>query len=155
MRYYLSLGSNIGDREQTLLAALTMIEQQIGSVARRSSFFYSAPWGFDSPNEFCNLCCLVQTDLDPMTMLRATQSIEQALGRTHKSIDGIYHDRTIDIDLIRAFDKENNEIKLQISNHKSQTSNLWLLSLPHPLWQERDFVRIPFTEIFSHYEENH
>ena len=80
-------------------------------------------------------------------MLRATQSIEQALGRTQKSIDGIYHDRTIDIDLIRAFDKENNEIKLQISNHKSQTSNLWLLSLPHPLWQERDFVRIPLMEI--------
>ena len=147
MRYYLSLGSNIGDREQTLRAALTMIEQQIGHVLRCSSLFYSAPWGFESPNEFCNLCCLVETDLDPMAMLRATQSIEQALGRTQKSIDGIYHDRTIDIDLIRAFDEENNEIKLQISNHKSQTSNLWLLTLPHPLWQERDFVRIPLMEI--------
>jgi 2-amino-4-hydroxy-6-hydroxymethyldihydropteridine diphosphokinase len=140
MRYYLSLGSNIGDREQTLLAALTMIEQQIGSVPRRSSFFYSAPWGYDSPNEFCNLCCLVQTDLDPMAMLRATQSIEQTLGRTHKSIDGIYQDRTIDIDLIRAFDEENKEVKLQIMNPS-------LLTLPHPLWQERDFVRIPLMEI--------
>ena len=142
MRYYLSLGSNIGDREQTLRAALTMIEQQIGPVLRCSS-----PCGFESPNEFCNLCCLVDTDQDPMGMLRATQSIEQALGRTQKSANGIYHDRPIDIDLIRAFDKENNEIKLQISNHKSQTSNLWLLSLPHPLWQERDFVRIPLMEI--------
>ena len=131
MRYYLSLGSNIGDREQTLRAALTMIEQQIGPVLRCSSLFYSAPCGFESPNEFCNLCCLVDTDL----------------GRTQKSANGIYHDRPIDIDLIRAFDKENNEIKLQISNHKSQTSNLWLLSLPHPLWQERDFVRIPLMEI--------
>ena len=147
MRYYLSLGSNIGDREQTLRAALTMIEQQIGPVLRCSSLFYSAPWGFESPNEFCNLCCLVDTDLDPIKMLRATQSIEQALGRTQKSDNGIYHDRPIDIDLIRAFDKENNEIKLQIINHKSQTSNLWLLTLPHPLWQERDFVRIPLMEI--------
>ena len=147
MRYYLSLGSNIGNREQTLLAALTMIEQQIGSVLRRSSFFYSAPWGFDSPNEFCNLCCLVETDLDPMAMLRATQSIERALGRTNKSIDGIYQDRPIDIDLIRAFDEENKEIKLQIMNPESQTSNLQLLTLPHPLWQERDFVRIPLMEI--------
>ena len=137
----------MGDREQTLRAALTMIEQQIGSVPRRSSLYYSAPWGFDSPNEFCNLCCLVETDLDPMAMLRATQSIEQALGRTQKSDNGIYHDRPIDIDLIRAFDKENNEIKLQIINHKSQTSNLWLLTLPHTLWQERDFVRIPLMEI--------
>ena len=147
MRYYLSLGSNIGDREQTLRAALTMIEQQIGPGLRCSSLFYSAPWGFESPNEFCNLCCLVDTDLDPIKMLRATQSIEQALGRTQKSDNGIYHDRPIDIDLIRAFDKENNEIKLQIINHKSQTSNLWLLTLPHPLSQERDFVRIPLMEI--------
>ena len=137
----------MGDREQTLRAALTMIEQQIGLVPRRSSLFYSAPWGYDSPNEFCNLCCLVQTDLDPMAMLRATQSIEQALGRIHKSIDGTYHDRPIDIDLIRAFDEENKEIKLQIMNPESQTSNLQLLTLPHPLWQERDFVRIPLMEI--------
>ena len=147
MLYYLSLGSNIGDREQTLRTALTMIEQQIGSVPRRSSLYYSAPWGFDSPNEFCNLCCLVETDLDPMAMLRAAQSIEQALGRTHKSIDGIYHDRPIDIDLIRAFDEENKEIKLQISNHQSPITNPSLLTLPHPLWQERDFVRIPLMEI--------
>ena len=75
-----------------------------------------------------------------MAMLRATQSIEQALGRTHKSIDGIYQDRPIDIDLIRAFDEENKEIKLQITNPS-------LLTLPHPLWQERDFVRIPLMEI--------
>ncbi len=147
MLYYLSLGSNIGDREQTLRSAIEMIGLQIGPVLRCSSLFYSEPWGFDSPNPFCNLCCAVKTALEPLEMLRATQSIEQALGRTQKSIDGIYHDRTIDIDLIRAFDKENNEIKLQISNHKSQTSNLWLLSLPHPLWQERDFVRIPLMEI--------
>jgi 2-amino-4-hydroxy-6-hydroxymethyldihydropteridine diphosphokinase len=82
-----------------------------------------------------------------MAMLRATQSIEQALGRTRKSIDGIYHDRPIDIDLIRAFDEENKEVKLQIMNPESQTSNLQLLTLPHPLWQERDFVRIPLMEI--------
>ena len=136
----------MGDRERTLQAALAMIEQQIGHVTRRSSLFYSAPWGYDSPNEFCNLCCLVQTDLDPMAMLRATQSIERALGRTQKSIDGIYHDRPIDIDLIRAFDEENKEIKLQITNHQSPMS---LLTLPHPHWQERDFVRNPLIEIMQ------
>lgn len=154
MLYYLSLGSNIGDREPTLLAALTMIEQQIGSVLRRSSFFYSAPWGYESPNEFCNLCCAVETRLDPLEMLRATQSIERALGRTHKSHDGMYHDRTIDIDLIRAFDKEK-EIRLQILNPESPMSDPPLLTLPHPLWQKRDFVRIPFNEIYLPYEEIH
>ena len=82
-------------------------------------------------------------------MLRATQAIERQLGRTEKSSDGEYHDRTIDIDLIRAFDDEGKEIKLQISNVKSQMSNAPLLSLPHPLWQQRDFVVEPMKEIFN------
>lgn len=155
MRYYLSLGSNIGDREQTLRSAISMIEQQIGSVVRCSSLFYSEPWGFDSPHPFCNLCCAVETRLEPLDMLRATQSIERALGRTEKSHDGVYHDRTIDIDLIRAFDEENREITLQITNEQSQLSTPKLLSLPHPLWQERDFVRIPLTEIYTPHEEIH
>lgn len=135
--YYLSLGSNIGEREQILRAALSMMEQQIGPVTRCSTFFYSEPWGFQSDNAFCNLCCAVETDLEPLEMLSATQSIERALGRTEKSVNGIYHDRTIDIDLIRVFDKKGIEIIRQLPT----------LTLPHPLWQQREFVRIPLQEI--------
>ena len=128
----------MGNREQTLREALQLIEQQIGPIDRCSSFFYSAPWGFESANEFCNQCCRVKTSLQPIEMLLATQAIERALGRTHKSVNGVYSDRTIDIDLIRAFDKEGREIKMSSSP---------LLILPHPLWEERDFVKIPLTEI--------
>ena len=85
MLYYLSLGANLGDREQTIKQALELIEQQVGHVLRCSSFFYSAPWGFESENEFCNLCCAVESSQDPLSVLRLTQTIERALGRTQKT----------------------------------------------------------------------
>lgn len=144
MRYYLSLGSNLGDREQTLRNALERIEQRIGAIPRCSSFYYSEPWGFRSEHPFCNLCCEVQTDLEPFDMLRATQEIERQLGRTEKTSDGQYHDRPIDIDLIRTFDNEGKEITL---NYQLSTINL---ILPHPLWLQRDFVVIPLMEIFEY-----
>ncbi len=148
MRYHLSLGSNLGEREQTLRQAITLIEQQIGPVLRCSSFFYSEPWGFESAHGFCNLCCAVETPLSPMEVLTRTQSIERALGRNHKSPrlcrsseitnnKPVYSDRTIDIDIIEAFDEQGKEIQL----------NTPTLTLPHPLWTQRDFVRIPLQEI--------
>ena len=147
MLYYLSLGSNLGDRESTLRSALQLIEQQIGSVLRCSSFYYSKPWGFTSQNDFCNLCCALETDLPPLKVLHLTQTIERSLGRKYKSQDGHYSDRTIDIDLIRVFDNDGIEIRCQISDDKSQMSSDTLLSLPHPLWRERDFVKVPLAEI--------
>ena len=136
MCYYLSLGSNLGDREQTLRLALQRIEQQIGVVLRCSSFYYSAPFGFQSDNDFCNLCCAVETTKSPLEVLSLTQSIEQALGRTRKSINGNYSDRPIDIDLIRIFDGEK-ELYLSLPE----------LTIPHPFWQDRDFVKLPLAEI--------
>lgn len=136
MLYYLSLGSNIGEREQTLRQALNIMEQQIGSIMRCSSFYYSAPWGYKSEHEFCNLCCSVQTDLPPHEMLAATQKIERQLGREHKSVNRQYQDRTIDIDIIKAFDGET-----EIEENSPE------LTIPHPLWQEREFVCVPLSEI--------
>jgi len=148
MYYFLSLGSNLGNCEQTLQTALQQIEQEVGHVDRCSSFFYSEPWGFESTHGFCNLCCRVETELMPLEVLHKTQEIEKALGRTHKSVDGHYADRTIDIDLIRVFDKEGKEIKLAINHQPSAISDepQWL-TLPHPLWEQRDFVKLPLAEI--------
>ena len=136
MLYYLSLGSNIGEREQTLRQALNIMEQQIGTIMRCSSFYYSAPWGYESEHEFCNLCCSVQTELPPHEMLAATQKIERQLGREHKSVNRQYQDRTIDIDIIKAFDGET-----EIEENSPE------LTIPHPLWQVRDFVCVPLSEI--------
>ena len=143
MIYYLSLGSNLGNREATLREALARIEQRIGSIDRCSSFFYSAPWGFQSEHEFCNLCCRVETAMEPLEVLQVTQAIERELGRTHKTElvndqSPVYSDRSIDIDLIRVFDDDGKEI----------VSTDPMLTIPHPLWEKRDFVAIPLAEIF-------
>lgn len=144
MTYYLSLGSNLGDREGTIRQALQRIEQQIGPVRRCSSFYYSKPWGFESEHDFCNLCCAVETDKTPLEVLHLTQTIERALGRKEKSAISnqqleIYSDRCIDIDLIRVFDEQGQEICLDTPE----------LTLPHKFWQQRDFVKIPLGEIMQ------
>lgn len=163
MVYFLSLGSNLGEREQTIHKALQLMEQQIGTILRCSSFYYSEPWGFNSPHPFCNLCCAVETALSPLEVLRTTQAIERALGRTHKTNSvsdqtgkadltaqrsNIYSDRTIDIDLIRVFDDQGQEVTCQMEDPDTPASKP-LLVLPHPLWQQRDFVTIPLAEIMN------
>ena len=149
--FYLSLGSNLGEREETLRSALQLIGQQIGKVTRCSSFFYSEPWGFQSDHAFCNLCCAVETPLEPLEMLSATQSIERTLGRTTKSVNGIYHDRPIDIDLIRAFDPAGKEITMK-NDQMVNDQLVNVLTLPHPLYRQRDFVTIPLREIYPNFE---
>ena len=136
MLVYLSLGSNLGTRESTLLKAVDMISEKVGTPLRRSAFFYSKPWGFSSENDFCNICLAVETSLTPPEVLAATQQIERDLGRTAKTTDR-YEDRPIDIDLVEYYDN-----KGQMVHMKSKT-----LTLPHPLMNERDFVRVPLAEV--------
>ena len=147
-RCYLLFGSNQGDKLQLLEQACNYINNRCGMLVERSSLYNSEPWGFESTHGFCNLCCRVETELMPLEVLHKTQAIERALGRTHKSVDGHYADRTIDIDLIRVFDMEGKEIKSAISHQPSAISDepQWL-TLPHPLWEQRDFVKLPLAEI--------
>jgi 2-amino-4-hydroxy-6-hydroxymethyldihydropteridine diphosphokinase len=150
MLYYLSLGSNLGERENTIRQAIQMIEQQIGHVLRCSSFYYSAPWGFEREHDFCNLCCALESEKTPLDVLTLTQDIERALGRNLKSQisnlkSPIYSDCPIDIDIIRVFDDADVEIKCKIVN--DQMVNI--LIIPHPFWKERDFVKVPLGEIMQ------
>ena len=131
---YLSLGSNLGDRQHTLLQALQLIDERVGSVYRVSSFIETEPWGFESDHPFLNAVSLVHTMMSPELCLEETQQIERELGRTAKSIDGHYHDRTIDIDLLMYDDLHVNEPDL---------------TLPHPLMHERDFVMIPLRQVLG------
>ena len=129
---YLSLGSNLGDREQMLNRAIALIGERVGEVQRVSSFIETEPWGFKSKHPFLNAACLVLTTLSPEECLEATQQIERELGRKRKSRNGKYHDRPIDIDLLMYDD-------LELSTPR--------LTLPHPRMKEREFVMIPLREI--------
>lgn len=99
MKVYLGLGTNLGDKELNLRVALQKIEERIGKIISLSAFYATAPWGFQSENNFLNAAVGVETVLSPVGILESTQRIEQEIGRLHKSRDGVYSDRLIDIDL--------------------------------------------------------
>lgn len=129
---YLGLGTNLGDKEQNLRTAVQKIEERIGKVVSLSAFYATAPWGFESENGFLNAAVGVQTSLSPRKILSETQQIERDLGRTGKSVNGLYGDRLIDIDLLLYGDLVLNEGDLVI---------------PHPLMTGRRFVMEPLAEI--------
>lgn len=129
---YLGLGSNIGDRQQYIYLAVSNINRLFGDVVRQSACYQTEPWGFESDNAFLNAVVMVKTECSPREVLRWTQYIERLLGRREKSKDGIYHDRTIDIDILLYDDLTINEPDLVI---------------PHPLMYDRDFVMTPLREI--------
>lgn len=131
---YLSLGSNLGDRHATMQSAILLLGKQAGTVDRVSSAIETEPWGFESANKFLNMCVRIITTLSPEQLLAITKDIEQQLGRTTKSVNGQYHDRPIDIDILTYDD-------LHINTPS--------LTLPHPHMHERDFVMIPLREILD------
>ena len=97
---FLGLGTNIGEKQTNMQKALAEIKRQIGEITSLSSFYETEPVGFESENTFLNAVCRVETILSPYEILAVTQRIERALGRTRKSINGQYHDRIIDIDIL-------------------------------------------------------
>ena len=131
---YLALGTNLGHRRENLNQAIGKIKELIGDVVRQSAFIETEPWGFTSNNKFMNGCVRVLTDLTPRQVLEMTQAIESDMGRKEKSVNGVYHDRIIDIDILLYDDAHVDEPGLVI---------------PHPKMHERDFVMIPLNEIMD------
>ena len=129
---YLGLGSNLGNKEQHITTAVKHLEQRVGKVRRLSSLLKTEPWGFTSPHSFVNAAVSIDTILSPHEVLEATQQSERDMGREQKSMNGEYHYRIIDIDILLYDDMEINEKDLII---------------PHPLMHQRDFVMIPLREI--------
>lgn len=129
---FLSLGSNLGDRSKNLESAISLIGSRAGDVTAVSSFIETKPVGFKSENRFVNCAVRIVTALDPFELLRITQQIERELGRTTKSVGGVYSDRTIDIDI------------LLYGNAVIDTPEL---KIPHPQMRKRNFVMRPLKEI--------
>ena len=138
MVIYFGIGTNLGNREENLRRAIELLHERVGECIACSSVYRSAPQGFVSENEFANIVAVCQSDYSPEEVLVITQQIEREMGRTEKSINGVYHDRVIDIDLLQARGDEANEVI-----RRSGES----LTLPHPRMQERDFVMVPLREV--------
>ena len=129
---YLSLGTNLGNRHENLSRAQELIGREVGTVVAASDVIETEPWGFDSGNAFLNMVAKVETELEPIDALHVTQDIEKRLGRSEKSVNGVYHDRIIDIDLLMYDDL---------------IMNTPQLTLPHPLMRQRPFVMEPLSQI--------
>ena len=135
MKAYLGIGTNLGDRTANLRGAVELLNEQAGHVLACSSFIETEPWGFSSDNAFLNAVVAIDTPCTPHELLRITQEIECAMGRTHKSVGGNYSDRIIDIDILLYEDIVINDTDLTI---------------PHPLMWQRQFVYEPLWEIAPH-----
>lgn len=126
---YLSLGSNIGDREAMLRAALAEMPAAGVEVVRTSSWYETEPQDFRDQPWFLNLVAECRTELFPVQLLRRLQKIEAALGRKRTVAKG---PRTVDIDIILY------------GNVVMRTA---ALEIPHPRFRERRFVLAPLAEL--------
>ncbi len=128
---YLGLGSNLGNREENLLRALTELVK-LGPL-ERSSWFETEPVGMRGTDEFLNGAVRLLTKLAPTTLLTAILSIEEKLGRRRSKIgSGEKTSRVIDIDILFYGDA---------------VLNLPQLTVPHPYLHERAFVLVPLSEL--------
>ena len=130
---YIALGSNLGDRAQTLSFAIDRLDR-LGMVTARSSFYETEPVGFRDQPPFLNAVVAVETDLEPFDLLREMLAIEREFGRD-RSNSTVHGPRTLDLDL------------LVMGDFVAANSEL---TLPHPALERRRFVLAPLAEIAPH-----
>ena len=125
---YLSLGSNVGDRETNLRTAIDKLAE-LGTVVAVSSVYETEPVDFTAQPWFLNCAVALRTHLMPKLFLAKVLAIEQQMGRRRLQPKG---PRTIDIDI------------LLFGNSVINTPQL---DVPHPAMHQRRFVLEPLTEI--------
>lgn len=126
---YLSLGSNLGDREAHLDRAVESLARAGIIPQRRSSLYATEPVGFAAQPWFLNCVLEARTELMPRQLLRAVQRTERALGRRRMVAAG---PRSIDIDILL---------------YGSSIIRAAELEVPHPRMCARRFVLLPLREL--------
>ena len=127
---FLSIGTNLGEREENLKQAIKMIEVEAGIVKALSSVYETEPWGMTTNDLFLNMVLEIETSLNPHTLLEILLGIENKMGRSRKDTE--YSSRIIDIDI------------LFFNNFIINDKNL---IIPHPFIAHRRFVLEPLAEI--------
>ncbi|KAI8103043.1 hypothetical protein M9434_005831 [Picochlorum sp. BPE23] len=136
-RVAIALGSNLGDRTKNLATALKRLQaeyrEQI-TVEKVSRLYESAPQYVTDQPAFLNAAAEVKTTLSPLSLLSALKTIEKDLGRSFGADQIRWGPRPIDLDII-FYEEE------QVLEGDGQ------LIVPHPRWQERDFVKAPLADL--------
>ncbi|MGC8873946.1 MAG: GTP cyclohydrolase MptA [Chloroflexia bacterium] len=125
---FLGLGANLGDRQTNLVQALQHLRSK-AQIEKVSSLYETKPVGYLDQPDFLNLVCQIQTELEPLDLLRFLKQIEQRMGRQPTFRDG---PRPIDIDILLYDD-----LVLETPE----------LTIPHPRMAGRAFVLVPLAEI--------
>ena len=148
---YLSLGSNLGDREENIRKALSLLDEELKTPYRAvSSFIETEPWGFESDERFINAVVLYEIELpddfepeeEGLRILRICKKTERILGRTKEpeyddNGNRLYKSRTIDVDI------------LLLGEERVDCEEL---TIPHKLMEKRDFVMVPLRQIMNRNE---
>lgn len=127
-RAFIGIGTNLGDRLRNADRAIERLAG-LGTIARRSSYYRTLPWGERDQPWYLNAVALIETALAPAELLERLRSIEAELGRKRGTRWG---PRVIDLDLLLYDD-------VRIATPE--------LCIPHPRLHERAFVLIPLSEI--------
>jgi deoxyguanosine kinase len=128
----LSLGSNLGKKQENIQLCIDLLHKDVGTITRVSSLYESDAWGFESES-FNNCVVEMHTHLKPQKVLKKILKVEQILGRIRTQEAG-YQARIIDVDIIAFDDELLDEAQLQI---------------PHQHLNNRLFVLLPLQEIIS------
>jgi len=125
---YLSLGSNVGDREGYLREAISRLSDA-GHIVSVSSIYETEPVEVTSQAWFLNCAVALETTRTPQQLMAAVLAMEHTMGRQRTQKKG---PRTIDIDIVLFGDR---------------VVELPGLSIPHPAMHQRRFVLEPLAEI--------
>jgi 2-amino-4-hydroxy-6-hydroxymethyldihydropteridine diphosphokinase len=126
---YLSLGSNIGNREQNLRLAIGELPHAGVAITRVSSFYETEPVDLREQPWFLNCVVEAETHFDPFMLLRALREIETKMGSKKLVAKG---PRLVDMDILLF---------------GSETIDTPELQVPHPRMHQRRFVLVPLVEI--------
>lgn len=139
---YLGLGSNKGDRVGYVQQATSLLNEvndlttsehneKLIKIVRTSSLYETQPWLEKETTWFVNAVIEIKTKLSPQELLKECLRIEKQLGR-NREIEGLYGDRTIDIDILFYGNEIISEENLQI---------------PHKFFHRRAFMLVPMLEL--------
>ncbi|MGW5201748.1 2-amino-4-hydroxy-6-hydroxymethyldihydropteridine diphosphokinase [Streptomyces spiralis] len=131
-RAVISLGSNLGNRLETLQGAVDALEDTPGvRVKAVSPVYETEPWGVEpgSQPSYFNAVVVLKTTLPPSSLLERAHAIEEAF---HRVRDERWGPRTIDVDIVAYADVVSDDPRL---------------TLPHPRAHERAFVLAPWHDV--------
>ena len=129
----LLLGTNLGNRENNLQLAISLLTGLVGNLIKQSSIYETAAWGLENQPNFLNQIIILSTSQSPKFLMKTILKIEKKMGRERLVKMG---PRIIDIDILF---------------YENRIINKPSLTIPHPRIQFRRFVLVPLNELQPNY----